>query len=238
MLDFHFHLARLPEPFLVGEELQKLGGKGVLIACEPWEWKACIPLLSAFPRTFSPCFGIHPMIAEQVSSQDLEALRDFLQKFPEAFVGECGLDKRFPGYAPGEVQERLFVSQARFALELHRPLMIHMVGDYRRAFSILESLGFPDSSAFPIFHRFGGDKEVIKRGLSLNAIFSIHPDSFRKASTKAILKEIPPENLRIETDADESFPIQNPDGTQKTPSEIAQALLQQLQAVEKKLQSL
>ena len=116
--------------------------------------------------------------------------------------------------------------------------MIHMVGDYRRAFSILESLGFPDSSAFPIFHRFGGDKEVIKRGLSLNAIFSIHPDSFRKASTKAILKEIPPENLRIETDADESFPIQNPDGTQRTPSEIAQSLLQQLQAVEKKLQSL
>ena len=178
------------------------------------------------------------MIAEQDSLQGLEQLRSLLQKFPKAYVGECGLDKRFPGYAPEEVQEEIFISQARLALEFNRPLMIHAVGDYRRILKILEDLGFPRSNAFPIFHRFGGDKEVVKRALRMNALFSVHPDSFRKASTQASLSAIPRENLRLETDADENFPIQNPDKTAKTPGEIAQALIQSLQSVEEKLKSL
>ena len=238
MLDFHVHLARLPEAALVCRELQRRHIQSVLVACEPWEWDACAPLFQEFPQTLIPCIGIHPMIAEQVSNESWEQLKTWLQKFPQAYVGECGLDKRYPGYAPNETQEKLLTFQAKLALEFNRPLMIHAVGDHRRILKILEDLGFPGSNAFPIFHRFGGDKEVIKRGLSLNAIFSIHPDSFRKASTKASLSAIPQENLRLETDADESFPIQNPDGTQKTPGEIAQALIQSLQTVEESLKSL
>ena len=238
MLDFHVHLARLPEPALICRELHRRHIQSVLVACEPWEWEACTPLFKEFPQTLVPCIGIHPMIAEQDSLQGLEQLRSLLQKFPKAYVGECGLDKRFPGYAPEEVQEEIFISQARLALEFNRPLMIHAVGDYRRILKILEDLGFPSSNAFPVFHRLSGDKEVVKRALRMNALFSVHPDSFRKASTQASLSAIPRENLRLETDADENFPIQNPDKTAKTPGEIAQALIQSLQSVEEKLKSL
>ncbi len=238
MLDFHVHLARLPEPLSTAKELQLSDYRAVVVACEPWEWSASATLFSNFRESFTPCFGIHPMIASAVSDKHFEELKNWLQNYPQAYVGECGLDKRYPGYAPGEIQERIFTWQAKIALEFKRPLMIHMVGDYRRVLAILENLGYPNSDSFPIFHRFGGDKEVIQRGLPLNAIFSIHPDSFRKASTRAVLCEIPQERIRFETDADESFPVQNPDGTKKAPSEIAETLLQNLNAVEQGLKNL
>ncbi|MBP5247668.1 MAG: TatD family hydrolase [Fibrobacter sp.] len=236
MLDFHVHLARLPEPQSTAKELEKAGYKAVVVACEPWEWNASAPLFSKYPSTFTPCFGIHPMIASQILESDLETLKSWIQRFPQAYVGECGLDKRYPGYAPGDVQEKIFEFQAKLALEFRRPLMIHMVGDYRRIFQIFERIGFTGSNAFPIFHRFGGDKEIIKKAIPLNALFSIHRDSFRKASTKAALGEIPKSKVRFETDADESFPVEAPDGTKKAPYDIAQALIQNLKNVEENWQ--
>jgi len=238
MLDFHVHLARLPKPLSTAKELCRSGYKANLVACEPWEWDACAPLFSEIQESLTPCFGIHPMIAEDVQSSDMEHLESWIQKFPQAFVGECGLDKRFPGYAPGETQEKLLIFQAKLAIQYKRPLMLHMVGDYRRVLTILENLGYPNSESFPIFHRFGGDEEVVKRGIPLNAIFSIHPDSFRKMSTRAALRKIPKEHIRFETDANESFPVQNPDGTTKAPREIAEVLIQDLNAVEQALQNL
>lgn len=149
------------------------------------------------------------MIASQVGDNEWRNLERFLLKYPSAKVGETGLDKRFPGYEMGGIQESVFIQQAKMARELGRDLQIHCVGDYGRILANLGSgLPIKFSSAAnprPLFHRFGGDIGIAKRALEMGALFSLHADSFKKKTTAEAIKFIPKEYLRIETDADESF---------------------------------
>lgn len=145
------------------------------------------------------------MLAGAFDERQIDALKRLLEKHPKALVGECGIDRRFPGYGPGDFQEGAFRIQARMAMEFDRPLMIHAVGDHRRILKILEEEGFSASGPHPVFHRFGGDRETVNRALGLNAIFSLHRDSFRKSRTLEALSLIPKERVRFETDADERF---------------------------------
>jgi len=247
MFDFHLHLARLSNPESIADELERHGCHYVDVGCEPWEWTKVHYLKRAEVSCTGKCaegnraaYGIHPMIAEKVTEQDFTTLRKFLESDPDAQVGEAGLDRRFPGYEPGGVQESVFRRQAELALELGRDLQIHCVGDYARIVKVLRQTGFkagapqnnvPQSNVpRPVFHRFGGDVSAVRAGIELGAIFSLHKDSFRKKSTVAAIPLIPRDCVRFETDADETYC--NPDS--ETPAiEIAEALIKDLGDVQR-----
>ena len=223
IFDAHLHLARLPRPQELARELHERGYRYRAVACEPWEWKALDEAWAAqsCAKVFDGCgraYGIHPMIAAQVAEgapaapDDLMAeLRRMLENDPDAQVGEAGLDRRYPGYAPGDTQEKVFRMQAELAIELGRDLQIHCVGDYGRIIKILREAGFGADTAAgvkrarPLFHRFGGDAGIVKSALQMGAIFSLHADSYRKKATHEALALIPQANLLFETDADETF---------------------------------
>lgn len=235
MFDFHLHPARLPHPDALQEALSAAGYGFVAIACEPWEWEAVAKM--------GPCdraFGIHPMVASQVKDADFAKLEGYLRGDPSASVGECGLDRRYPGYGAGGVQEAVFMRQVELARDLRRDLQIHCVGDYGRIVALLKkakyppqsdaaglsgaakfsdaaglsgTAGFSDAAGLlgtaksvprPVFHRFGGDAGIVRAALPMGAIFSLHADSFKKKSTLAALPLIPEQNVRFETDADET----------------------------------
>ncbi len=221
--DSHIHLARLPEPLEVARELHERGYKYRAVACEPWEWKAVQDLWKAasaegWQEGCGIAFGIHPETVEKIQEQDFRDLERLLEAFPDAQVGEAGLDKRYAGYEPGGLQEQAFRRQAELAIRLGRDLQIHCVGDYGRVIKILRDAGFSGSKSDaevkcaagvkrprPLFHRFGGDAGIVKAGLSLGAYFSVHADTLRKKTTREALAQIPQANLLFETDADETF---------------------------------
>ena len=140
---------------------------------------------------------------------------DYLQEDKHAMVGEAGIDKRYPGYNDG-TQDKIFLEQAKLALELKRDLQIHCVGDYMHVLKLLTEAGFPQEisqgqeaehlhvlsrlqeAPRPIFHRFGGDANFVKKALSYGALFSLHEDSFRKKSTASRLM-LPPSLLRTQS---------------------------------------
>lgn len=249
--DNHIHIARLPEPLEVARELHERGYKYMAVACEPWEWKAVKELwekasAEGWQNGCGFSFGLHPMVAADIASKSSSddcwsEMRHLLKAFPDAQVGEAGLDKRYAGYEPGGTQEEVFRRQAKMALEFGRDLQIHCVGDYGRVVKILREVGFSDvrtgdaacekcvagvKRSRPIFHRFGGDAGIVKAGKPLGgAIFSIHADSFRKKATREALALIPAESLRFETDADETFVRDNTE----TPQEVADRLVKALQ---------
>ena len=262
MLDFHLHLARLPQPEQLARLLAGRNYGYVAIACEPWEWEklreilgcaggTCAEVNSAetsgaglnSAETCRAAYGIHPMIAEKVTEEDFTTLRKFLESDSTAQVGEAGLDRRFSGYESGGAQEKVFRRQAELALELGRDIQIHCVGDYMRIVKVLREAGFKtgatqNNAPRPVFHRFGGDLSVVRAGIEMGAIFSLHADSFRKKSTAAAIKAIPPESVRFETDADETYckpgtvPADAP-STETPVIEIAEALIKDLGEVEK-----
>lgn len=263
IFDSHLHLARLPQPLELARELHERGYRYRAVACEPWEWKAVDGIWTGASETgwFEGCgrsYGLHPMIAAQVAEGAINGgpedlwikLRRLLESDPNAQVGEAGLDRRYAGYEPGGVQEKVFRKQAEMALELGRDLQIHCVGDYGRIIRVLREAGFavglkcarPDSSIKrprPILHRFGGDAGIVKAGLSLGAFFSVHADTLRKKATREALALIPREHLLFETDADETFIAScGSNGTIPqacTPRQIANALVEQLNQVQNSL---
>ncbi|PWJ37044.1 TatD family hydrolase [Fibrobacter succinogenes] len=220
MFDFHIHLARLPQKKQLAQLLLERNYDFIAVSCEPWEWEEVSQLKKEFSTEIKPfkvTYGIHPMIATQVSSETLAQLRTRLEEDPLAMVGEAGIDKRYPGYNDG-TQDQIFLAQAGLALELKRDLQIHCVGDYMHVLKLLEEAGFESDAQTdratsapsreaprPIFHRFGGDANFVKKALPFGALFSLHEDSFRKKSTAAAIKLIPESNVFFETDADESF---------------------------------
>lgn len=247
MHDFHLHLARLPQPEQLARLLAGQNYGYVAIACEPWEWTKVRDLSHVGGNRAErnrAAFGLHPMIASNVTEADFAKLREILESDMDAQVGEAGLDRRFPGYEPGGVQERIFRRQAELALELGRDLQIHCVGDYARIVKVLQEAGFKASphgnstatvnALRPIFHRFGGDVSAVRAGIELGAIFSLHKDSFRKKSTAAAIPLIPADSVRFETDADENFGERFA-GMDRTPSakEIAEALIRDLGDVQR-----
>lgn len=225
IFDSHLHLARLPQPLELARELHERDYRYRAVACEPWEWKAIDRIWAEASEAgwLDGCgrsYGLHPMIAAQVAEgainggpEDLwTELRRLLESDPNAQVGEAGLDRRYAGYEPGGVQEKVFRKQAEMALELGRDLQIHCVGDYGRIIRVLREAGFVAGLKCagvkpprPVFHRFGGDAGIVKAGLSLSAFFSVHADTLRKKATREALALIPREHLLFETDADESF---------------------------------
>ena len=233
MFDFHIHIARLPHSKQLTQLLLDRNYDFIAIACEPWEWRVVTQLKKEFSseiKPFKTAYGIHPMIATQVNDETFSKLRKILKDDELAMVGEAGIDKRYPGYDNG-VQDRIFLEQAKLAIEFKRDLQIHCVGDYQRILRLLTKAGFmqskePKQNAVsletplpethfwdytkhetprPCFHRFGGDESFVKMALPYGSLFSLHADSFRKKSTAAAIPQIPQERVLFETDADETF---------------------------------
>ncbi|MCQ2096414.1 MAG: TatD family hydrolase [Fibrobacter sp.] len=208
MFDFHLHLLRFSSPLTAQGELLDAGCGFNTVACEPWEWETTLNMESRDGAYRA--FGIHPMIAGKISEKDLERLEEILSGNQDFQVGECGLDKRFEGYEEGGVQERVFRRQVEMACSLRRPLQIHCVGDYSRILRIIQKEEACAKTENPIpqviFHRFGGDISVARSALKQfgsRVLFSLHQDSFRKKSTITAIREIPSEQVRFETDADD-----------------------------------
>ena len=241
MFDFHIHLARLPQKKQLTQLLLDRNYDFIAVSCEPWEWEEITLLKKEFSTEVKPIkvtYGIHPMIATQVDRDTLAKLRTYLEEDEHAMVGEAGIDKRYPGYDDG-TQDQIFLAQAGLALELKRDLQIHCVGDYMRILKLLTEAGFPQDTTIgqgeqlqvlsraqeaprPVFHRFGGDANFVKKALPFGALFSLHEDSFRKKSTAAAIHAIPQERVFFETDTDESF---------LEPEELVQALEDRLESV-------
>ena len=209
MFDFHLHIARFATPEATAQELFQAKIDFNAIACEPWEWDRILLFMKTGPKVHY-AFGIHPMVATKTTEEDFNRLGKILQDHQDVDVGECGLDKRFEGNEPAGIQEQVFKRQVLMALNLNRPLQVHCVGDYSRILKVLQDCTSDAESPRHvrpvILHRFGGDISVVKSALKLlgpQAMFSLHADSFRKKSTVAAIAEIPPEQIRFETDADD-----------------------------------
>lgn len=242
MYDFHLHLARLPQPTTLARTLSERGLHFNAIACEPYEWEILQKMSASLFEGSTRSYGIHPMAIADVTEADWERLESLLDNYPDANVGECGLDKRYDGYAEGGIQEQAFRRQVEIARNLHRDLHIHCVGDYGRVIKILEECGYPGKKSniksrqrapkiHVTFHRFGGDISIVKAAQELNPIFSLHLDSFHKKSTLAAIPQIPAEQIRFETDADETFCTANLLKNESV-DKIAKALIEQLKETE------
>lgn len=145
--------------------------------------------------------GIHPHEAKQVTQQHLDQLAA-LAGHPKVIAwGEIGLDYHYD-FSPREVQGRVFRDQLALAHAARLPVIIHCREAWSNCLAVLEEVWRPNGLG-GILHCFSSTLEDALRGVEMGFLISFAGNStYPKAQNlRDIAKELPLENLLIETDS-------------------------------------
>ncbi|KAM9707471.1 putative deoxyribonuclease TATDN3 isoform 1-T1 [Menidia menidia] len=211
-VDCHCHISARDFDKDIGEVIEnskKAGLVAVLAVAEhAGEFHKIIELSERFPGFIFPCLGIHPV--QEVTPekqrgatlQDLEAALPIIEKYKDRLVaiGEVGLDftPRFvSGEADKENQRQVLIHQAQIAKELDLPLNVHSRSAGRPTIHLLKEQGVEKA----LLHAFDGKPSVAMEGVKAGYFFSIPPSIIRSEQKQKLVKQLPLENICLETDS-------------------------------------
>ena len=122
----------------------------------------------------TPCFGIHPWYAHEADPAELAfELDDWLTRYPEAGVGETGLDAS-PKHADTLEAQRLMLHIHLGAAFRHERLVqLHGVQAWSELLQILRERHRCGTLPRVLLHAWNGPHEMAREFLQLGAFFSV-----------------------------------------------------------------
>lgn len=165
----------------------------------PADWERVAKLARASDVVL-PSFGLHPWKVSDVEAGWQEQLECYLEAFPEAGIGEVGLDRWIMDYDI-EAQRAAFEWQVDLARSKGRPVSVHCLKAWGVLLECIERLDMNDVRY--LLHSYGGSKELVDALAKKGAYFSIsgYFAQKRKKNLWPALRAIPEDRLLIETDA-------------------------------------
>ncbi len=206
LFDAHCHLqdeALFPE---LKNVVERSAAAGVTrFACcgtSSGDWQMVFQLAEEFPQVI-PMAGIHPWLISTEWQKHIQVLGKLLKEYPQAGIGETGLDfqEKFTNRAE---QEECFAAHLDLARQLNRPIAVHCVHAWGRLIEILRE--HPASRV--LLHAFGGAAELIPELVDLNCWFSFCGSvaNLKAKRVRASATAVPADRLLIETDSPD-FPL-------------------------------
>lgn len=209
-IDTHIHLQDYKSksaPQIIAEAAALGIEKFVCAATSEQDWESVAILAEQFPAAVIPAFGLHPWYIGEASSDWATRLQTYLERFPDALLGETGLDRiKSPSLEP---QLSIFKIQIDLARDLNRALIVHAV----KADEWLQNLWDKMPPRF-VMHSFSGSPELVRQALKAGAYISFSNSVLRSKYVDVLLQEVPDDKLLFETDG----PYQGPLKGQETPS--------------------
>ena len=147
------------------------------------DWEETAHLMELYPGEIIGAFGIHPWYVKETESGWMERLASRLGRYPEAVIGETGLDfHHHPESAA--LQEEFFLEHLKLGALLRRPVSIHCVRSWEGLLGVFKKI--PRKALPPAlhFHAYNGGKSVEKL-LGLGGWFSCRNGALRKVSVDA-----------------------------------------------------
>lgn len=209
MIDVHIHLDQYPReqlPDLIND-WQSKGIKGVVaVATDLRSSYDTLELSESFPHVVFPCIGWHPEQRVPTEQEKLELLQLIkMEKERIVGIGEIGL----PYYAlqqlgepPLEPYVELFTSLVQAAKKHDLPANIHAVYEKAEiAFNILQA----ESVKKAHFHWLKADDIVSTNIMQAGYYLSFTPEVCYRKRDEPLIKNIPLEQLLLETDGPWAF---------------------------------
>lgn len=208
LFDAHNHL----QSHRFGDQLENVIQRAAFVGvkqmaikgCCENDWLQIITLINNHP-TFHFSFGLHPWFLAQRTPQWQKTLKNLLTTYPQASIGEIGIDHAIENRNDAE-QEQVFIEQLQIAEQFKRPVSIHCRQAWGRLIELLDQTGNPTHGM--LIHCFGGSKEIaqelVKRGAYISFSASITRPNAKKA--KEAIRSVPNDRILIETDAPDLLP--------------------------------
>lgn len=159
----------------------------------------------AYPENCFAMMGLHPTSVKGNFEEELAIVEQELHGGTYIAVGEVGIDLYWDKTYRTQ-QYEAFHRQILWALEMNLPLIIHS----RESFNeIMEVLGhFKGNPLKGIFHCFSGTAEQAKQITDMGFYLGIGGVlTFKNSKLSDSLKDIPVENILLETDAPFLAPV-------------------------------
>ncbi len=198
------------------EELLVSGIEGIVNAGVDTETsEKCIELAERYGQVYAAC-GFHPNDAALHKISDVEALKSLIQHEKVVAVGETGIDL-YRDRAPLDLQKKFFIRQLEIALENDLPVIVHSRSAEEQTMDIIDQVS---NDYRGVFHCYAGGIDsalrLIKKGFYISFTGSI---TYKNSDRADIIKNIPLENILLETDSPFLTPVPNR-GKRNDPSNL------------------
>ncbi len=164
-----------------------------------------IKLEALYPDEFFSMMGLHPCSVKENYLKELEIAKKYLSERKFAAIGEIGLDF-FWDVTYKDFQMEAFTTQMDWALEQHLPIVIHSRNAMRETIDLVKP--YAEKGLSGIFHCFGDSyetaKEIVEMGFYLGIGGVV---TYKKANMEESLRDIPLENIVLETDSPYLTPV-------------------------------
>lgn len=159
-----------------------------------------LSLQQKFPLNCYAMMGLHPCSVDQNWEQELEEIKTLLQKERIVAIGEIGIDLYWDKTYV-EQQKEAFTRQISWAKEMNLPIVIHARDSFSEIYSVLDQVN--DERLKGVFHCFSGSAEDVSKIQSYGGFkFGIGGVlTFKKSGLDEVVKNIPIEEILLETDA-------------------------------------
>lgn len=161
---------------------------------------------SLFPDHCCVAIGLHPTSVKENYREELEIVKQELQRRKYIAVGEIGIDLYWDKTFYQE-QVTAFQTQVEWALEYDLPIIIHVRNSHNETIKALQP--FKDKGLKGIFHCFTDGKkeadEIFELGNFLLGIGGVV--TFKNSGLAENLKDIPLDKLVLETDSPYLTPV-------------------------------
>ena len=155
--------------------------------------------VAEYPDEMLPLMGLHPTSVKENWQEELEIIKQELDKGSYKGIGEIGIDLYWDKTFIKEQQE-VFQTQLRWAKQKNLAVSIHIRNAFDEVFEIVEQEKSPQLTG--VFHCFTGTLEQAQRAIDLNFYLGIGGVvTFKNGKIDKFLHEIPLHNLVVETDA-------------------------------------
>lgn len=160
---------------------------------------AMYELEEKYPENVFLMMGLHPVSVQQNYKAELLHVETQLAKRKFYGIGEIGIDLYWEKANLAE-QKQVFKHQIRLAKKYKLPIVIHCREAFDEVFEVLEEEKGAD--LFGVFHCFTGTYEQALQAISYNMKLGIGGVvTFKNGKINQFLKEIPLQNIVLETDS-------------------------------------
>ena len=163
--------------------------------------------------------GIHPANTSVNPELIYENLYKWIENKQIVAIGEIGLDYHYTKKNK-EKQKELFIKQIQLANKYNLPIVIHSRDAVKDTIDILKNY-----KSFGVIHCFSESKEVANEYIKLGYKLGIGGVlTFKNSNLKDVIKDIPLENIVLETDSPFLSPIRGSANEPKNIKLIAECL--------------